>query len=351
MRICYFGLFDPEYERNRVLISGLRQNGVDLKICSIQGKGIGAYCRLMKLWWGNRMDFDLVIVGYSDRRFSVLLARAIFRCPIVWDAFYSSYDSYVNDRKIVAPVSLKALYHWSIDWLGCRAADRIILDTDAHINYFVKTFLVKREKFICSLVGASDDIFYPTEVSDGHTGFHVLFFGNFIPLQGVQFIIRAAKLLERNDDIKFDIIGNGQTYHQVRALASELQVKNIFFHEHQSIYELARSISQADLCLGIFGDTEKAQRVIPNKVYEAIAMGRPVLTADTPAIRELFTDRQDILFCRGADPTDLADKISLLYDDTVLRSHIAAGGRATYQVYCTPSVIGVKLIRKLGYTP
>ena len=259
------------------------------------------------------------------------------------------YDSYVYDRKIVAPMSLKAVYHWFLDWLHCKIADRVLLDTNAHINYFVKTFYVRRFKFIRSLVGASDDIFHPVEVQKAHEGFNVLFFGNFIPLQGVQYIIRAAKLLENDKRIQFDIIGDGQTYGQVRMLAEELQVQNVIFHERQSIHELARSISRADVCLGVFGGTGKAQRVIPNKVYEAIATARAVLTADTPAVRELLMDRRDVLLCQSANPADLADKIHLLYDEAALRSSIAVGGYATYKARCTSDIIGSELLKELRF--
>ena len=52
--------------------------------------------------------------------------------------------------------------------------------------------------------------------------------------------------------------------------------------------DLVSWISRADLCLGIFGTSEKAASVIPNKVYQVVAAGRPVVTRDSPAIRELL---------------------------------------------------------------
>ncbi|KKQ92981.1 MAG: Glycosyl transferase group 1, partial [Candidatus Woesebacteria bacterium GW2011_GWB1_39_10b] len=294
-----------------------------------------------------RGKYDLVVVGYSDWRFPVLLARVLFRCPLIWDAFYSLYDTYVFDRKLFSPLSVKAAYYWLMDWLCCKIASRILLDTNAHINYFAETFHINKSKFIRSFVGASDDIFYPMIAQENHERFNVLFFGNFIPLQGVQFIIRAAKLLEHDTNINFNIIGSGQTYHQARVLANDLRSRNITFHERQPMHELTRSIARADVCLGIFGETGKTQRVIPNKVYEAIAMKKPMLTADTPAIRELFIDHENILLCRAADPEDLANKIRILLHDTDLCEHISAGAYKIYQANCTPAIIGTKLLGAL----
>ena len=60
---------------------------------------------------------------------------------------------------------------------------------------------------------------------------------------------------------------------------------------YQTSYQgLAQAINQADICLGIFGNNLKAQLVIPNKIYEAIACGKLVVTANQPAIDEIFQD-------------------------------------------------------------
>jgi len=111
-------------------------------------------------------------------------------------------------------------------------------------------------------------------------GFH----GKFIPLQGVQYIIKAAHLLADNEDIFFSIIGNGQTFKEATALAKKLNLKNIHFHGKLALEELPSHLRQFDVCLGIFGNTPKTQRVIPNKVYESIAMARPIISAKTPAM-------------------------------------------------------------------
>lgn len=181
--------------------------------------------------------------------------------------------------------------------------------------------------------------------------FHILFWGNFIPLQGVEYIIRAAKILENDKNIIFTLIGSGQTFNQVKKEADNLKVRNVRFLGKLPVEELPPFISKADVCLGIFSDTDKAQRVIPNKVYEAIAMAKPVITGDTPAIRELFTDRENILLCQTASPNDLAEKILELKSDPELREKIARGGYDKFRENATPFTLGAeifKLIRGLS---
>ena len=175
--------------------------------------------------------------------------------------------------------------------------------------------------------------------------FIIEFHGNYIPLQGIQYIIMAAKIIQDKgiDEIYFKIIGKGQTYKKVRELANDLELQNIKFIERVAIEKIVEFIKEADVCLGIFGDTDKTTRVIPNKVYEAAAMAKPIITADTPAIHELFTDRENILLCKRANSQDLADKILLLKNDIELSKKIANGAYYVYHNSATPNILGTQL--------
>jgi len=357
MTICYFGDFDKEYIRNAVIINGLKENGVEVLLCNTKEKGFGKFFKLFKLHKRLKDKYDVLIVGSSGTsRPLVVLAKIISRKFLIWDAHYSLYDSFVFDRKLVKPKSLKARYYWFLDWLSCKLADKILLDTNEHIKYFIETFKIKKDKFIKLLVGANTEIFYPAPGSNLKRGeikkehFLICFYGKFIPLQGVQYIVRAAKILEKHSDMKFQIIGKGQTYSMVIKLVQRLKIKNIDFIDRVPQKELPKYIAKADICLGIFGDTQKTQRVIPNKVYEAIAMKKPVITADTPAARELFTDRKNILFCKTANPQDLARKILELKNNEDLRSTIALNGYKLFVTNTTPKAIGKKLLEKLSGT-
>ena len=175
------------------------------------------------------------------------------------------------------------------------------------------------------------------------TKFLVVFWGSFIPLQGIQYIVRAAKILEKYSNIQFSIIGKGQTYSDVNCLAKKLDLINIEFLGRLPNKEIPDYIARADVCLGIFGDTEKTQRVIPNKVYEAIAMKKPVITADTPAARELFADGKNILFCKIANPQDLAKKILKVRNNPSLREKVAENAYQLFNKKGTSRVLGKKL--------
>lgn len=162
MTIIYFGDYNPEYARNRVIIRGLKQNRIQVLECNDRSRGIKKYINLIKKHSLLKNEYDVLIVGYSDySRPLVVLAKLISRKYLVWDAFYSLYDTWVFDKKLVSPNNLKAKYYWFLDWISCRLSDKILLDTNAHIDYFVKTFKIKKHKFTRIFIGADDSLFYP----------------------------------------------------------------------------------------------------------------------------------------------------------------------------------------------
>ena len=139
--------------------------------------------------------------------------------------------------------------------------------------------------------------------------FLVLFYGQFIPLHGIETIVRAARLLAAKP-IKFVIVGEGQEAEDISTLLNEHPLDNLSWIKWIEYMQLQVKIQQADICLGIFGDSEKASRVIPNKVFQILHSGKPLITRDSPAIRELLNpDMTGVYLVPAASPEALADAI------------------------------------------
>lgn len=346
MRILYVGSYDKNYSRNRIILKGLAKNGVEV----LQLPYAKRFSKLSELFRRCDADYDVMVVGFLghyDIPFASLLARRSNK-PLVFDVFVSLYDTYVFDRRLVAKGSLKSYFYFYLDKADCMLADAILLDTNEHINHFSEEFNVKKEKFRLLRLGADDDIFHPREPSEDCDGFKVTFHGTFIPLQGVEYIVKAAKLLESDTDIKFEILGHGQTFNSVYALSKSLNLHNVsFLNELVRYEELPSFIAKADVSLGIFGDTPKAMRVVPNKAYETLAMGKPLLTGDTPAAREILTDQRDCLLCDMASPEAIAASILSLKEDDLLRERIAKNGHQLFIKRFSTQVIGGEMKRIL----
>lgn len=337
MKICYFGMYDPFYSRNRVMIRGLKENGATILECQSRAKGFRKYFELCQKHRSLKNKYNVMIVGFPGQTI-VPFAKLLTNKKIIFDAFSSHYEGYVVDRGYHSKFSLAALYYWFIDWLSFILADEVLFDTQAHIDYVSSTFHLKASYFKRVFVGSDDNVFYPRLVSQKEK-FVVYFHGTYIPLQGIEHIVRAAKILENQSDIEFRLLGKGQTFNKIKQLSEELNVKNVKFLEPVVYEQLPEYLAQADIVLGIFGKTAKAARVIPNKVFEALAMQKAVITEDSPAIRELLNDGENVSLCQSANPRDLANKILELKDNHKLCEQVAENGYQLFKTKLTPKVL------------
>jgi glycosyltransferase involved in cell wall biosynthesis len=387
MRVLYFGTYSlgEGYPRNSVIIQGLRESGVEVIEChadlwsgardKIKGaKSVGGSARvvprLLKTYltlirrFMKSPGYDLIIVGYTGQ-IDIFLARVLNlrqKKPLVLDAFISLYDTIVKDRKLAKAGSLKAGLLWWLDKTACGLADRVLLDTNEHIDYFVKEFGTPRKKFIRVFVGGDEVAHLPESAiqaegakaaeadKKGKEGtFTVLYFGTYIPLHGTEYIIKAAKLLKGHRDIRFTLVGTGQLLAKMQKLASDISSTNIeFINRWTSSTELASYIRNADVCLGIFGTTEKASRVIPCKIFDCMAFGKPIVTADTPAAQELLQDGMTAVLVESGNPEAIAASVLTLKSNHALSRKIGKKTKEVYEERCLPGAIGRELSTNLS---
>jgi glycosyltransferase involved in cell wall biosynthesis len=375
MKVCYFGTYDVEQSRNNVIIQGLRQNGVEVLECharlwyntadkirsvrgglfnpGLLGRALGSYLKLLRRH-ARIGDYDVMVVGYAGH-FDLFLAKLLTsfsRKPLVFDALLSLTETVIEDRGLAQRGSLLARLVYLVDKYSCRLADLVLLDTEAHVRHFQHDLGVRPGKLRWVPVGA-DEVYCrgPSPVGESDP-FRVVYFGQYIPLHGVNYIVEAAKLLEEHPEarevllpssaIRFELVGDGQTYPEARSLAQSLRVQNVTFRRTWLSPEdlIAEHIVTADVCLGVFGDSPKARRVVPIKVFAALAMGKPVITGDSPAAREMLIHGTDAILCEMANPQALAQAILMLKRDRPLRERIAKQGYLSFQNKFSARVIG-----------
>lgn len=367
MKICYFGTYSKDYSRNRVIIKGLKKNGVNVIECHYplwkgvepriqEFKGISG---LIKLFFKFLIAYlsliikfleiiekpDFIIVGYTGH-FDVPLAfffSKLRSIPLAFDFFVSLWDTFVKDRKLFRENSLISTTLKFIDRVSLILPDIIFLDTASHIDFVSKEYGIDRKKFRRFWVGEDDEIFYPRDV-EKFSKFTVLFFGGFIPLHGMEFIIDAARML-KEEDIRFLIVGKGQLYDKIYELAKGL--KNVEFTGWVELENIPEIICKSHISLGIFGKTDKANRVIPNKIYESIACKVPVITGLNDGILEIFKDRKNIILCNMGDGKGLRDAILRLKKNRRLMEKIAEEGYKLFKEKFTPEKIGYEVLNEL----
>jgi glycosyltransferase involved in cell wall biosynthesis len=335
IRVCFLPGRESFYARSRVLLKGMREAGLIVHDCSSSERSFLRYLVAFSKFLKFKRESDVILVGFFGQGL-VPIVRLCTRKKIIFDTYLSAYQTLAFDRKAIAPEGLSAAAIRFVEKLSCQLADACLLDTKQDIEYFVREYHLDRTKFRRSFVGAEDsDTLMPDIQVTADPIIH--FHGEFQALHGTKFIIEAARQLP---EIKFRMIGSGRELDACTSYSKSVKVDNVEFIPSVPFETLQSYMKEATICLGIFGDTEKAQLVIPIKVYEALAMGKPVITSDTPAIRELLTHGNDAFLCHAADSDHLAQAIRTLLTDENLRNKIAANGHRTFLDKCTPEKIG-----------
>jgi glycosyltransferase involved in cell wall biosynthesis len=350
LRVLYFGTYERGYPRNAQVISCLRRASVDVveRHASVwEGRthkfaaGTGSALRLvaaeLSLLRRPADDFDVLVVGYPGH-FDLAAAKRVARGrPIVFNPLVALADTFVEDRRRFRTGSAPARVLERIDRAAFRAADLVVADTEAQAELF--RGLGARRVEVC-LVGAEERMFSPGwKPSDD---FVALFVGKLIPLHGIETILAAARLAP---DIAFRVVGSGQLDDVL--VTRPANVEWIRWIEYE---RLAGELHACGCALGIFGTSAKAGRVIPNKVFQALACGAPVVTADTRAVRELLDERSAVLVPPG-DASALAEAVSSLAADPELAARTAAAGLDAYRHNASEEILGARwraLLESLG---
>jgi len=340
-RILFIATRDPSYSRIDIVLGALKNRFEVIPLVSPARSYLGRFLKVL----GNLLRvsphrYDLVFLGFFAQPIFPLV-RLLCRKPIISDVYFSIYDTFINDKQLASRSHVLAKL--------CRWLDRYIV----HHSSLLFTDTNENARYLCELahapagtikrlwISAQPQVFHSLPAlaaSTAASDFRVLFYGGFIPLQGVEVIIRAASLLKHSSP-QFDIVGTGQTFTACRRLNTELKNDHITFHGWKSQGEICTLAKGAHLILGIFGASAKASRVIPNKVYEGLAMAKPVLTGESPAIRELLTPGQDVITCAMNNPQSLADAINwsrINYDQAL---QIGLNGHDIFVHHASPDVI------------
>ncbi len=359
MKILYFGIFDPTFSRNKIYAEGLRQNGVKVIVCTDTGKGFRKFWNLFRKHHAlvraaahtSKPAYDAIIVGFPGY-IIVPFARLIKKrgVPLIFDALCSFYETQIVSRNAYQGNPFRIVYVRMIDWLATRCADKILLETEHQKKYFVHKLGVRPEKCIVTYTGVDDSQLYADESVKKSDRFTVLFRGRITREAGAVHVLRAAKLLEK-ENIQFLIIGFGwgDAVAEFNAVMAELKPANVKHISKQLPPDELRALMlPCHASLGQFENNERLRRTIPHKAFEALVMKLPYVTARAEGISEILTDGENCLMVAPANPKDLASKIKMLRDDRALAEKLADNGFALYTQVFAPKVIVQPIIDELG---
>lgn len=232
---------------------------------------------------------------------------------IAIDFIISLFNTLVFDRKKVREKGVISKILNKIDIKSTAMADIVYTDTKVQAKNFEKEFKIDKKKFKVLYLEANTKVYNKKvgKISMPKDEFIVLWFGTVLPLQGVDIIIKSAKELSYNKNIKFYIIGNTNKLNIKRN-----EFKNIKFLGWQQDDLIAKYIKSADVCLaGHFAlENLRANREIPGKAFVYKSMGKKMILGESEANREIFKeDNKTIFYVDRGNYKKLAKMIEKIY--------------------------------------
>ena len=279
-RVLFWGRFDHGYSRNRVNIALFKELGwevgfFDVKVCPKFGD-VEAFFRGL----GRQTKPDLVWVPVCRQRDILAACRWAHRrgIKVLFDPMISAWDKKVLEQRKWRADEPRAKRLHRLETEMMNAPDFVTWDTSCHVDFCEREFHVPRDKMAALFTGTDESVFKPQTGEKCDTAadrpFRVLYHGAYLPLHGMEHIVEAARLTQ-GTGIEWDLLGWGAYKAQTEKLAAG--ISNITFLDKVPYTEVPKIIYGADVVLGVFGTTEKASRVIGNKIFEAMGCARPVI--------------------------------------------------------------------------
>lgn len=236
------------------------------------------------------------------------------------DFYASYYDMNVLDRKKFLKDSAEAKDSLNRDTKAVELADCILFLNDSERNYYLGLLdclqCVDKSRIV-PLVIENHPKAYLNYYKKHSFPFNIVFCGTYIPLHGIEIILDAIKILkEQTTDFHLYMWGNQDCIHvsekyqncvERQGLLQYVTFWNVW--DKEKYYNWC--VENCACMLGVFGESEKAYTVVPNKVVDALAFGIPCITGESKGCREFFEGRLDVTLIQH-NPQALAGAITEL---------------------------------------
>ena len=370
MKICLFGTYNYNYSRNSSIRDSLKRAGLtvievhreipnermELPEDFTLKKTVYRIARKIKLYselvseYKKVLACDYVFVlhpGHLDLPLAWVLCK-LGGMKLFFDTSISPYDTMFVGRTIAGRTTIKARAVKLIEGLLLRLPDKLFTDTAGMKDFIVSTFGIHRGKLFVLPLGANERVYTPAPgITEKNKKIRVLFFGLYSPLHGAHHIMEAVKRLQDEKDLEFIMLGDGYLKDSLIEFKNKNKLKNVQFIGFMPEPELVKQIQKADILLGTFSNNPVFQRVVPNKVFAALACKKPLVTAKMPPLLEFFTHRKNIFFCNPEDAKSLADAIRTVAHNQPLRKRLAETGYNLFRAQFTTEQTGKILMHEI----
>lgn len=160
----------------------------------------------------------------------------------------------------------------------------------------------------------------------------IAFYGGILGhAQGLEVILKAAQELAHESRMKFILAGEGPLKRDLMDQAVKMELTNITFLPAYPKSRMPDVISEIDISIIPLRKLDLFQGAIPSKIFESLAMGKPILLGVEGEAKTLFIDDGRCgIACAPEDPKSLTAAIRKLYSDKALYDELS--GNAYFYV-------------------
>lgn len=298
---------------------------------------LGLGIRNVDVIWGTSPPIFQGVTAWALARLKG--AKLLFEVRDLWPQFAVAVGVLTNPMLI-------RMSEWLERFLY-RQADRVIVNSPGFREH-VEARGAKRVELVPN--GADPSMFDPTDEGTGFRQSHHLedkFVALYAGAHGMSndlgVVLEAAKILD-GTDVGIVLLGDGKEKANLQAQADEMGLTNVTFAPSLPKAEMAGALAAADACIAILKPLDAYKTTYPNKVFDYMAAGRPVVLAIDGVIREVVEAAECGIFAAPGDPSALAEAIRTLASDKAKARRMGLKGRAYLEEHFSRTVIGEKLV-------
>lgn len=225
---------------------------------------------------------------------------------------------------------LIALSHWLERFLY-KHADQVMVNSPGYIDHILQ----RGGKKIALIPNGADPAMFAVDdqgqsfrnQNDLGNKFIALYAGAHGMSNDLSVVLEAAKLLQTKPSILFILIGDGKEKGKLQEIAAQMGLTNVLFFPPIAKRDMAEALAAANCCIAILKPIEMYKTTYPNKVFDYMAAGKPVICAIDGVIRKVVDEAQAGIFCPPGDAIELSKAVEKIFNDKAGAQKMGISGR------------------------
>jgi len=271
----------------------------------------------------NHSRFDAVLLyGMPTVGIQTIVSARAYGVPVVFRAIDVSHE--------LVPPAL-SLPTRMIESVVFNQVDLNIALTPL-IRDYIQGYDVPNDKVRLLPSGVDTELFSPEPKNNTDEPI-VLFMGTIYRFSGLDRVVRDwKKVLAVHPRAKLVIVGTGEDQARLESIAAETGIaSNLVFTGMQPYSRLPEFIQASDICINPFELNGITSRILPTKLFQYLACGKPVIASNLPGTLPFLRGEEDGVIY--TEPAHTVNAVIKLLSDPTARQKLGEQGAAAARKY------------------